>query len=112
MRYRKLLLVAIFTLLSFSAQSFAQASNSVSTNQFEGLEFDEEEIFVPCPGVKSSLYFTTDELLGVSTKTAGQTEKLKFKYTVSGGRIVGKGANVDWDLRNLRIGKYKISVNV
>jgi hypothetical protein len=112
MRHRNLVLILLLILFGFSSQNFAQATNSLSPNQLEGLSIDEEEIFVPCPSMDNPYYFTTDNLLGVNTKVAEKTEKLKFNYSISGGRIIGTGANVSWDLKNARIGRYKISVTV
>ena len=37
---------------------------------------------------------------------------LTYNYTVSGGRIVGQGANVTWDVGGLQPGTYTITAGV
>jgi hypothetical protein len=37
---------------------------------------------------------------------------LTYNYTVSGGRIVGQGANVSWDLTGAQPGTYTITAGV
>ena len=48
------------------------------------------------------------------TTTAVDPEKdvVLYNYTVSGGRIVGQGANVWWDLTGIRSGNYTITAGV
>jgi len=41
-----------------------------------------------------------------------ENDVLTYNYTVSGGRIVGQGANVTWDLSGLRPGTYTITTGV
>lgn len=48
----------------------------------------------------------------VSTNAVGTEEELIYKYEVTGGRIIGQGANVIWDLSNVKLGDYIITVSV
>jgi hypothetical protein len=45
------------------------------------------------------------------TTTAVDPEKdvVTYNYTVSGGRIVGQGANITWDLTGIAPGSYTIT---
>lgn len=40
------------------------------------------------------------------------TDVLTYNYTVSGGKIIGTGANVTWDLSNVKPGTYTITAGV
>ncbi len=44
-----------------------------------------------------------------TTATNPQNDVLVYQYTVSGGRVVGQGANVTWDLSGARPGTYTIT---
>jgi hypothetical protein len=41
-----------------------------------------------------------------------ENDKLIYHYTVSGGKIIGRGANVIWDFADTRPGEYTITVAV
>ena len=41
-----------------------------------------------------------------------ENDTLVYNYTVSGGRIVGSGANVSWDLSGVRPGTYTVTAGV
>jgi hypothetical protein len=47
-----------------------------------------------------------------TTATNPENEVLVYQYTVSGGRIVGQGANVTWDLSGVRAGTYTVTTAV
>lgn len=112
MRYRKLLLVTILIYLSFNVQNFAQISSSVSINQFEGLEFDKKQVFMLCPIVAPFGIDHEERVVAVTTKVSGQSQDLKYQYSVSCGRIVGKGSKINWDLDKLPPGLYTVRVDV
>jgi hypothetical protein len=51
--------------------------------------------------------------VSVNTKAVDpENDTLIYNYTVSGGRIVGQGANVNWDLSGVRAGTYTITAGV
>lgn len=47
-----------------------------------------------------------------TTATDPENDILTYNYTVSGGRIVGSGANVSWDLSGVAPGSYTITAGV
>ena len=56
----------------------------------------------------------SDDMAANVTTTAVDPENdvLTYNYTVSGGRIVGQGANVSWDLSGAQPGTYTITAGV
>lgn len=52
-----------------------------------------------------------DPKINVAT-TAVYSETMKYVYTVSAGKILGSGANVVWDLSNVKPGTYTITAAV
>lgn len=56
---------------------------------------------------------STDMSVGVATTAVDpEGDVLTYNYTVSGGRIVGTGANVSWDLTGAQPGTYTITAGV
>ncbi|HMS40748.1 MAG TPA: hypothetical protein PKE69_11010 [Pyrinomonadaceae bacterium] len=52
-----------------------------------------------------------DKTINISTKaTDKENDPLTYTYTVSGGRIVGNGANVSWDMTGVQPGNYTVTV--
>ncbi len=47
-----------------------------------------------------------------TTAVDPENDVLTYSYTVSGGRVVGSGANVSWDLSNVSPGTYTITAGV
>ena len=73
------------------------------------------EVFLPCPpGQQSASGKCNDEMsVNVSTSASdAENDTLVYNYTVSGGRIVGSGANVSWDLSGVRPGTYTVTAGV
>lgn len=65
--------------------------------------------FQPRPGT------TCNDSTSVSVATSAsdpENDVLTYNYTVSGGRIVGTGANVSWDVAGLAPGTYTITAGV
>ena len=72
-------------------------------------------ITLPCrPGYTSKSGACNDsKTISVSTKASDpENDVLTYNYTVSGGRIVGTGANVQWDLSSAQVGTYTIVTGV
>ncbi|HQZ96417.1 MAG TPA: hypothetical protein PLP21_08865 [Pyrinomonadaceae bacterium] len=72
-------------------------------------------ITLPCrPGTTSKSGACNDsKTISVSTKASDpENDVLTYNYTVSGGRIVGTGANVQWDLSSAQVGTYTIVTGV
>jgi len=66
------------------------------------------------PGYKSRSGACNDNrTINVSTNASdAENDVLTYNYTVSGGRIVGSGANVQWDLTGAQPGTYTITTGV
>ncbi len=72
-------------------------------------------ITLPCPpGTRSRSGGCNDNRsVSVATRASDpENDVLTYNYTVSGGRIVGQGANVTWDLSNAQPGTYTITTGV
>lgn len=72
-------------------------------------------ITLPCPpGTRSRSGGCNDnKSISVATSASDpENDVLTYNYTVSGGRIVGQGANVTWDLSNAQPGTYTITTGV
>jgi hypothetical protein len=64
-----------------------------------------DEVSLKCPGLEC------DYQVDVAV-VAPDIPDIKFIYKVSGGRIVGGGPNVKWDLSGVRPGRYTITAAV
>jgi len=77
-----------------------------------GLNISDTTITLGCPpGTRSKSGSCTDSRT-VSVQTSAsdpENDPLTYNYTVSGGRIVGSGANVSWDLSGAGKGTYTIT---
>ena|SRR5215204_3264773 len=73
-----------------------------------------KEIIIPCPpGFLNAGECPDGQLIAVKTSGLNPIEnKNVYKYEVTGGRILGKGKNVRWDLSKTRPGTYHITVSV
>ena len=71
-------------------------------------------ITIPCPaGTVSDAGCADNSSISVSTHaTDPENDVLTYNYTVSGGRVVGTGANVSWDLGGVQPGTYTITAAV
>lgn len=80
------------------------------------LSVSDTNIVLPCPAgmVPASGAVCNDATTVTVATTAVDPENdvLTYNYTVSGGRIVGTGANVQWDLSGLGAGSYTITAGV
>lgn len=78
------------------------------------LNVADSEVMLPCPpGTRSDSCSADGTNLGVSTTAVDpEGDVLTYNYTVSGGRIVGQGANVNWDVAGLQPGTYTITAGV
>lgn len=72
-------------------------------------------ITLPCrPGTVSRSGGCNDnKTISVATSASDpENDVLTYNYTVSGGRVVGTGANVQWDLSTAQAGTYTITTGV
>ncbi|MEP6788590.1 MAG: hypothetical protein ABJB40_09175, partial [Acidobacteriota bacterium] len=81
----------------------------------DSVTISDTTITLPCrPGFHSKSGACNDNKT-VSVKTTAhdpENDVLTYNYTVSGGRIVGQGANVSWDLSGAQAGTYTITTGV
>ncbi|MEQ1764135.1 MAG: hypothetical protein ABL984_13465 [Pyrinomonadaceae bacterium] len=80
------------------------------------LAVSDSSITLGCePGFRPKEGQTCSESTTVSVTTTAvdpENDILTYNYTVSGGRIVGSGANVSWDLSGAAPGTYTITAGV
>jgi len=71
-------------------------------------------ITLPCPaGTRSAGGCSDNSSITVATVARDpENDVLTYNYTVSGGRVVGTGANVSWDLSGVQAGTYTITAGV
>lgn len=88
-------------------------------NQFANVtnvELGETTVNTPCPeGQVRREGATCSDDMTVTVRTTAvdpENDVLTYNYTVSGGRIVGQGANVDWDLTGVAPGTYTLTAGV
>lgn len=80
------------------------------------LNLSKNEITEDCPAGDLSNIKSDDDYFKIQIETKGEssdpTDVLTYNYTVSGGRIIGNGAKVTWDLNGVKPGKYTIIAGV
>ncbi len=80
------------------------------------LELSETRVTGRCePGFqpREGTTCSDDMSVGVTTTAVDpEGDVLTYNYTVSGGRVVGQGANVQWDLTGAQPGTYTITAGV
>jgi len=73
-------------------------------------------ITLPCPAGQVSTSGAcpdSSKVISVATRaTDPENDVLTYNSTASGGRIVGTGANVQWDLSTAQVGTYTITTGV
>ncbi len=76
----------------------------------------ETRVTIPCAAgfrAAEGANCTDDMSVNVTTTAVDpENDVLTYNYTVSGGRIVGQGANVQWDLTGSPAGTYTITAGV
>ncbi|NNE67877.1 MAG: hypothetical protein HKN33_15040 [Pyrinomonadaceae bacterium] len=80
------------------------------------VDLSRTEVTKPCkPGFrpKEGETCSDDQTVNVRTSASDpEGDVLTYNYTVSGGRIVGQGANVSWDLSGVNPGEYTLTAAV
>lgn len=111
--------VYLFFLLAvvFSKNVFCQESlskNKVLVSKEDSLVLSKTILTLPCPFG----YETPKECINqTSTKVktlinSTKSSRLKYEYSVTGGKIKGRGKNITWDLNGFRPGTYTVKVTV
>jgi hypothetical protein len=70
------------------------------------------EINADCAQLNSPQKTNSKKILVSTTANDPENDALTYYYTVSGGKIVGQGANVVWDLTGVKPGTYSITAGV
>lgn len=80
----------------------------------ENLTFDKETVYLWCPSSSDSEVCSKSELnIKVKTFSKDAEKKgLNYYYTVSGGQIIGQGADVVWNFSDVKPGNYTITASV
>jgi hypothetical protein len=78
----------------------------------ESIKLSDYEIFTLCPGTIVVICPKEQMIVDVTTATKAEYSDLTYYYAVTGGKIVGTGANVKWDLTNAEPGTYSITVGI
>jgi len=73
------------------------------------LDLSQTEIALSCPTADESC--TNNKIIKVTTTTV-EAEDIKYVYKVSGGKIIGEGAYVEWDLSDSKPGTYTITAGI
>jgi len=72
-------------------------------------------ITLPCPPGRRSRSGGCNDSSTISVATSAsdpENDVLTYNYTVSGGRVIGTGANVQWDVSSLQPGTYTLTTGV
>lgn len=78
-----------------------------------GLDLSQNEIIIGCDSVETMQNKSCAEVskeISVSTSIVNpMNDAVFYAYYISGGKIVGRGAKVVWDLSGVKVGTYKIT---
>ncbi|MCD9188305.1 MAG: hypothetical protein LUM44_17950 [Pyrinomonadaceae bacterium] len=93
---------------------FASISNAQNTSQNTSptINLSKYELKISTEKISEA---ESVEQMYVSVRVDGVSEKVKnsdYKYTVSGGQIVGEGNNVQWNLFGVKPGTYTINLEI
>ncbi len=80
----------------------------------DSLQLSANEIIIGCNNSekKTGCAFAEYKISVTTSATDPENDVLIYKYNVSGGKIVGEGANVVWDLYGVKPGTYTITAGV
>lgn len=120
-----LLLITIFLIFSSefdssesSRKSYVLNVNRITTSskrtETEKLVLDKNTVCPPCPpGHRSCSVVKCDDNMAITVSASKpENDKAIYKYTVSGGRIIGEGAKVVWNMTGAQPGTYQIRVDI
>ncbi len=82
--------------------------------EVKNINLNKTKIFLPCaPGARGPDFCTDDFIVDVHAEAFdAEDNPVIYQYTISGGRIVGQGAKVIWNLSGLKPGTYEITAAV
>jgi hypothetical protein len=98
---------------SASVQIGGENREKNSPAEVTDLRLSTEKLSLPCkPGYRPADGVTVSESMVVDVSVTAhdpENDVLLYNYTVSGGRVVGIGSNVKWDLSGVATGTYTIT---
>lgn len=123
---KKFFIFQLFSLIFIIGLSSSEAASQVFTpntnstdisvdyNEQDELVLDKDELCIACePGFRPNEDSVCDINMLIAVSAGDPDDKnLSYKYTISGGRIIGEGAKVSWDLTGAQPGTYDISVDI
>jgi hypothetical protein len=84
--------------------------------EIESVSFDKSEVVYWCPfrgmGMPADYCSKEQMFVDVRTNAKNLTDDLTYYYVVTGGKIIGSGPNVRWNLQDTKPGKYSITVGI
>lgn len=81
--------------------------------QNEGLELSKTTIIIPCPPSSADRAECKDDSsIKVEVGILSKVKNLKYRYSITGGRIVGDGRKIEWDLLGVPPGTYTITTTI
>ena len=106
--------------VSFSKDISAPVAPTVtptpeSSNKSISIELDKDSVSPECPpGYRPTAGRTCGDGMLITVTVADKLEDaaLIYQYNISGGRIVGEGAKIVWDLTGAQPGTYRITVGI
>lgn len=106
-------LTILFFLLSLFGLVRNNAAQSDSGEEsIESLTLEQDSLTY-CPYRVVENCTKNKPLIKVSTIVKNNKDKdLKFHYFVTGGKIIGEGANIVWDFNGEKPGKYSVTVGI
>lgn len=109
------LTLAAVTLLAPMYAFSQKQTRTPKTPYIEKIKLEDDTVNLWCPFTISETYNyckkheqSTRVVIGI----ANPTNDLEYYYSVTGGRIIGKGPDVKWDFDEMRPGEYKITVSI
>ncbi len=87
---------------------------TVNSDEPDEIVLDKDEVCIPCPpGQLSNEDSDCDiDMFVLVSAEHSDDRNFQYKYTVSGGRIIGEGGKVNWDLTGAPPGTYRISIDI
>ena len=103
------------TQLTVGRRDKREASVENQHANVDSVDLNTTVITLPCPAGKRSKSGACNDnrMVSVATKASDpENDVLTYNYTVSGGRVIGTGANVQWDMSTAQTGTYTITTAV
>ena len=122
-----LVAVSLFVSLSFTLRAIADKNQFAFANptatptpellaEIQTVNLDRETAIIPCPVgnlIKENPSCKDDMQVNIrATAKSLNNSEFDYYYTVSGGKIIGQGASVIWDLTGVKYGDYTVTVQV